>query len=66
MRNLTLTEIGFVSGAGDIEPEQCDGSGDSMIGEQSTFTRDAVSIYEGAIATAVYIAERLNQALASI
>ncbi|MFT5451554.1 MAG: hypothetical protein ACI9N9_001039 [Enterobacterales bacterium] len=62
MRNLTLNEIGFVSGAGEA-PQQCDGSGDSMIGDQSTFGQNVIDAYEGAIAGAVYIAERVTDAI---
>ena len=65
MRNLTLTEIGFVSGAGDVEPEQCKNSGDSMIGDQSTFGKNIIDAYEGAIAGVVYVAERMTNALKS-
>ena len=74
MRNLTLTEIGFVSGAGDDvpeekgsgEPDQCKEPGDSIIGEQSTFREDAIAAYEGAIATVVYVAERVTGTVEAI
>ena len=71
MRNLTLTEIGFVSGAGEEEPpekdmeepEQCKRPSDSIVGDQSNFAQDAIAVYEGAIATVVYIAERVTGAV---
>ena len=64
MRNLTLTEIGFVSGAG--EPEQCKDTGDSIIGDQSTFSDNAIEAYEGVIAAVVYVAERITDAVENI
>ena len=64
MRNLTLTEIGFVGGAG----EECadsdqQSSGDSSIGDQTTLLEDFINAYEGIIASTVYVAERVTRAV---
>lgn len=59
MRNLTMNEIGYISGG---DGEQCNGS-TSSVGDQSSLVEDAVAAYEGAIAVAVYVMERVASAL---
>lgn len=56
MRKLNMEEIGIVSGAG----ETCDATDTSYIGEQSSFLQDFITMYEGVIASAVYVMERLD------
>ena len=61
MRELTMSEIGFISGG---HGEQCTGDGGtSSVGNQSSLSKDAIAAYEGAIAATVYIMERVTAAV---
>ena len=63
MRELTVSEIGFVGGAA----EQCraDQSGNNYGGvtDTGTFGDDLVEIYEGLVQAASHIIERVANAL---
>lgn len=65
MRELTMSEIGFVSGAGD----DCSGSGDSQgndiagISDSANLGQDLINIYEGLVAATSHIIERVANAL---
>lgn len=67
MRELTMSEIGLVSGGGD----NCSGggSGDSGgnnyggITDTKSFGEEAIDIYEGLVAAASHIIERVANAL---
>ena len=61
MRELTATEMGFVSGAGD----QCAaGSGNDLGGvkDSESFGQDLINIYEGLVQAASHIIERVAKA----
>lgn len=63
MRELTMSEIGFVSGAGDDCPSG-EGSGDfAGLGDSSNFGKNLVNIYEGLVAATSHIIERVANAL---
>lgn len=67
MRELTMSEIGLVSGGGD----SCSsgGSGDSDgndiggVTDSESFGDDLINIYEGLVATTSHIIERVANAL---
>jgi hypothetical protein len=57
MRELTLEEISLVAGAGD----GCSSGGNVIagVGDSATIGDDLVNIYEGLVATASHIIERV-------
>ena len=62
MRNLTINEIGFISGAGEydhLEPKQCEVG--PLVGNQDKLLENLIGVYEATIAFAVYVAERVIQ-----
>jgi len=69
MRDLTMNEIGFISGgngdSGAVSTEQCkpDGNGSSALGDQSSLAQDITNAYEGAIEATVYVMERVADAV---
>lgn len=68
MRELTMSEIGFVSGAGD-ECSGGGGSGDSggnsygSINDTSSVGNEIIELYEGLVAATSHIIERVANAL---
>ena len=62
MRELTLSELCLVSGAGD---ECSSGGGNSYGGvtDTSTIGDDLIEIYEGLVAATSYVIERVANAL---
>ncbi|MCH7537105.1 MAG: hypothetical protein IIB74_09890 [Proteobacteria bacterium] len=63
MRELTMSEIGFVSGAGDDCPSGEDSSGFAGLGDTSQIGKNLVNIYEGLVAATSHIIERVANAL---
>ena len=63
MRELTMSEIGFVSGAGNNCPSGEDSSGFAGLGDSSQFGENLVKIYEGLVAATSHIIERVANAL---
>jgi len=66
MRNITMNEIGFISGGdGEVSTQQCPASTEqtSSVGNQSTLRDDIVAAYEGAIEATVYVMERVTAAV---
>ncbi len=62
MRELTLNEMNFVSGAGD----DCSSGGGNNIGgvtEPSSLGQDLIEIYEGLVSATSYVIERVANAL---
>lgn len=62
MRELNATELSFVSGAG----EECSGGSGNDIGgvtDSGSLGRDLINIYEGVVAAASHIIERVANAL---
>ena len=61
MREITLNEMNFVSGAGD----DCSSGGNSYGGvtETSSLGSDLIEIYEGVVAATSYVIERVANAL---
>ena len=61
MRELTLNEMNFVSGAGD----GCSSGGNTIngISDSASLGEDLINIYEGAVAAFSYIIERVANAL---
>jgi hypothetical protein len=61
MRELTLNEMNFVSGAGD----DCSSGGNSYVGINDTTSvgDDIINIYEGLVSATSYIIERVANAL---
>lgn len=57
MRELTMSEIGLVSGAGD----ECSGGGNNYGGvtEPSSLGEDLIEIYEGLVAATSHVIERV-------
>ncbi|HNP64825.1 MAG TPA: hypothetical protein PKH39_12890 [Woeseiaceae bacterium] len=57
MRELTMSEIGLVSGAGD----ECSGGGNEYggVSEPESVGDDIVAIYEGLVSAASHIIERV-------
>jgi hypothetical protein len=64
MRDLTMSEIGFVSGAGDDCPGG-DSSGNNYGGitETTSVGQDIINLYEGLVAATSHIIERVAGAL---
>ena len=62
MRELTLNEMNFVSGAGD----DCSSGGSNNIGgvtEPGSLGDDLIEIYEGLVSATSYVIERVANAL---
>jgi hypothetical protein len=61
MRELTLNEMNFVSGAGD----DCSSGGNNIGGvtDSGSFGKDIINIYEGMVEATSYIIERVANAL---
>jgi len=61
MRELTLSEMNFVSGAGD----DCSSGGNTIngISDSKSLGQDLINIYEGVVAAASHIIERVANAL---
>lgn len=62
MRNLTMQEMGLVAGGGD----QCtaeDGNNFGGVTEPNDVGSDLIAIYEGVVAAASHIIERVANAL---
>jgi len=61
MRELTLNEMNFVSGAGD----DCSSGGNTIAGvsDSSSLGEDLINIYEGLVSATSYIIERVANAL---
>lgn len=64
MRDLTISEIGFVSGAGDDCPAG-DSGGNNYGGvtDTSSLGQDLIDAYEGLVAATSHIIERVANAL---
>ena len=63
MRELTMSEIGFVSGAGDDCSSGEDSSDFAGLGDTSQIGKNLVNIYEGLVAATSHIIERVANAL---
>lgn len=65
MRELTTTELDFVSGAGDDCPEDSESSGNNIAGvtDSGSLGDDLVNIYEGVVQAASHIIERVATAI---
>lgn len=63
MRELTLSEIQFVSGAGDECPSGDSGNDIGGITDPGSFGDDIISIYEGLVQATSHIIERVANAL---
>ena len=61
MRELTINELSFVSGAGDECP--ADGNNLGGITEPGSLGGDLISIYEGVVEATSYVIERVANAL---
>ena len=61
MRELTLNEMSFVSGAGD----DCSSGGNNIGGvtDSASLGDDLINIYEGLVSATSYIIERVANAL---
>jgi len=61
MRELTLTEMNFVSGAGD----DCPSDGNTIVGvsDSESLGKDLINIYEGLVSATSYMIERIANAL---
>ncbi|MDH3621534.1 MAG: hypothetical protein OER91_11605 [Gammaproteobacteria bacterium] len=62
MRELTMSEIGFVSGAGD-DCSSGDGNNYGGITDTSSIGGEIIEIYEGLVEATSYIIERVANAL---
>lgn len=65
MRELTLSEMALVSGAGDDCPAGNTGGGNEYGGitDTSTVGEEIIELYEGLVAATSYIIERVANAL---
>jgi hypothetical protein len=65
MRELTATEMDFVSGAGEDCPEDSGESGNNIVGvtDSDSFGDDLVNIYEGLVQATSHIIERVANAI---
>ena len=64
MRELTATELRFVSGGGDSCPkDSSDSNTYGGIGDTSTFGEDMIDFYEGLVEVTSHIIERVALAL---
>ena len=64
MRELTMSEIGFVSGAGDdCSSGGSEGNDLGGVKDSSNFGKDLVNIYEGLVEATSHIIERVADAL---
>lgn len=59
MRELTLSEIQMVSGAGD----ECSGNSIDGISNFEAVGRDLIAFYEGLVAATSYVIERVAKSL---
>lgn len=61
MRELTLNEMSFVSGAGN----DCSSGGNTIIGvsDSESLGKDLINIYEGLVSATSYVIERVANAL---
>lgn len=61
MRELSMSEMNFVSGAGD----DCSSGGNNIggISEPTTLGEDLIAIYEGVVAATSHVIERVANAL---
>ena len=63
MRELTMSEIGFVSGAGSECPSGGAGNNFGGVTNPSSLGADLIGIYEGLVALTSHIMERLADSL---
>ena len=63
MRELTMTEIGYVSGAGKDCPSGEAGNNIGGVTNPSSLGQDLINIYEGLVAMTSHIIERVANAL---
>ena len=63
MRELTMTEIGYVSGAGNTCPSGEAGNTIVGVSDSSSLGKDLINIYEGLVAVTSHIIERVANAL---
>ena len=63
MRELTMSEIGFVSGAGSECPSGAGGNNLGGVTNPSSLGADLIGIYEGLVALTSHIMERLADAI---
>jgi len=63
MRDLTISEIGFVSGAGDSCPDDSGGNNYGGITDTTSVGREIIEFYEGLVAATSHIIERVAGAL---
>lgn len=63
MRELTMTEIGYVSGAGNACPSGEVGNTIIGVADSSSLGQDLINIYEGLVAATSHIIERVANAL---
>ena len=63
MRELTMSEIGFVSGAGGDCPSGEGGNNYGGVTNPSSLGGDLIEIYEGLVALTSHIIERIADAL---
>lgn len=64
MRELTMSEIGCVAGAGDeCSSGSSGGNNYGGITDTSTIGRDIINVYEGLVEATSYIIERVANAL---
>lgn len=64
MRELTATELRFVSGGADVCTAESSGSNTyGGVGNTTTFGQDMINFYEGLIEATSYVMERVANAL---
>ena len=63
MRELTMSEIGFVGGAAEQCSSQQSGNNYGGITDTQSIGREIIEIYEGLVEAASYVIERVANAL---
>jgi len=65
MRELTATEMDFVSGAGEDCPEDTGESGNNIAGvtDSGNLGQDLINIYEGLVEATSHVIERVANAI---
>ena len=65
MRELTATEMDFVSGAGEDCPEESGESGNNIGGvtDSGSLGQDLINIYEGLVEATSHVIERVANAI---
>ena len=63
MRELTATELRFVSGGGDACPADSSGNSYGGVTDTTTLAQDLINIYEGLVEATSYVIERVANAV---